>query len=80
MKVYKCVAMHQFPTEMIGCVLSVYLVRWLKLLVLHHPQDIIGSSECSYLRVARCYIGWQADKPQPMAVAQQTLGPHVRNG
>lgn len=61
-------------------IFGVYLVRWLQLLVLHHPQDIVGGSECPDLRVARCYIGWQADEPQAMAMAQQTLGPHVWYG
>lgn len=73
-------AKHHFLTGMILYIPGVYLIRWLQLLVLHHPQDIVGCSECPHLRLARCYIGWQADKPQAMAMPQQTLGPHVRYG
>lgn len=56
-----------------------YLIWSLQLFVLHFPQHIISRTQRSHLGVAVANKSWQADKPQAVAVAKQTLGPHLRH-
>lgn len=55
------------------------LVWSLQLLVLHHPQHVISCAQSSHLRVAVSDKRRQADEPQAIAVAKQTLRPHLRH-
>lgn len=56
-----------------------HLIRSLQLLVLHLSQHIVSCAQRPNHGVAATDKARQADKPQAVAVTQQTLGPHLRH-
>lgn len=54
-----------------------HLIWSLQLLVLHLPQHVVSCAQCPNFRVAAADKPREADEPQAVAVAQETLRPHL---
>lgn len=56
-----------------GC----HLIGRLQFLGLHLPEDVVGGAKGAHLGVADFDVGWQADEPEAVAVAEQARGPQL---